>query len=94
MREHLKFCGLDPVNFYVVNDVHAIFLISGYTLSYMRKNDSTTRVEKTFGPKIESYTINELAPTTTYTIEVYCSTRVGPGAALSADIDSGIPPGN
>ena len=66
---------------------------SGYTLSYMRKNQTITKVTEELGPSTLNYTIRGLTATTTYTIEVYARTRMGAGPSRSADIASGVPPG-
>ena len=59
----------------------------------MKKNETLSRVTKELSGSIQQYTINGLEATTTYTIEVYASTRMGSGPVISADISSGIPPG-
>ena len=48
---------------------------------------------KNLDPSVTSYTIRGLTATTLYTIEVFARTRVGDGPAMTADIESGVPPG-
>ncbi len=68
-------------------------VFAGYTLSYMKKNKTITKVTKDLSSNILNYTIQGLTATTTYTIAIHARTRVGPGLPRSADIESGIPPG-
>ena len=68
-------------------------ILTGYTLSYMRKDQTITKVTEELGPTVTNFTIRSLTATTTYTIEVTANTRVGPGPVSRADISSGVPPG-
>ena len=45
-------------------------MLTGYTLSYMRKNQTITKVTKELAPSYRNFTITGLTATTTYTIEV------------------------
>ena len=59
----------------------------------MRKNNTVSKVKHDLSATALNYTIVGLTATTTYTIEVFAKTRVGPGPIRSADIESGVPPG-
>lgn len=59
----------------------------------MKKGENITKVSKDLGPLTLNYTITGLTATTTYTIEVSATTRVGLGVTRAADIQSGVPPG-
>ncbi|ELU15655.1 hypothetical protein CAPTEDRAFT_52109, partial [Capitella teleta] len=67
-------------------------ILTGYSLSYMRKDQTITKVTEELAPNVHNYTIRGLTATTTYTIEVTAHTRVGPGPVSRADIASGVPP--
>ena len=73
-----------PVN---VNGV-----LRGYTLTYMRKDEDKTKIEREFQPEVLTYVISGLRSTTVYTVEVFARTSIGKGAARSADVESGVPP--
>ncbi len=70
-----------------------VWFVSGYTLTYMRKNVAVSKETIDLPPSSRNYTITGLTATTTYTIEIFAKTRIGPGPASATDIDSGIPPG-
>lgn len=59
-----------------------------------KKNLSTTIQRVELKPTFTYYTIQQLSPSTKYTIYVYARTAVGAGPTKSADIESGVPPGN
>lgn len=42
---------------------------------------------------VQNYTMTGLRPTTTYTIQLYASTRVGRGPLQSADVQTAVTPG-
>ena len=60
----------------------------------MKKNESSTMKSVDLSPDVHSHRVTGLTATTLYTISVYARSRVGAGPAKSADIESGIPPGN
>ena len=59
----------------------------------MKKNQTISKVTKLLDPSVTSFIIRGLTATTVYTIEVHARTRVGPGPPTTADIESGVPPG-
>ncbi|KAJ8305579.1 hypothetical protein KUTeg_016124 [Tegillarca granosa] len=63
-----------------------------YTIMWEKKNLTTTRKKVELKPSFTYYTIQQLSPSTKYTIYVYARTGVGPGPTKSADIESGVPP--
>ncbi|XP_053380573.1 protein sidekick-2-like [Mercenaria mercenaria] len=67
-------------------------VLTGYTLLYEKKNDSSTRQRVDLPPSNLTFTVFSLTPMTKYTISVYASTGVGAGPSRSADIESGVPP--
>lgn len=67
-------------------------ILTGYTLTYMQKDLINTKVTTELNATVLNFTITGLAPTTTYTISVWASTRVGAGQSRSADIRSGVTP--
>lgn len=69
-------------------------ILSGYTLLYQKKNDTTTQQRVDLPSSNLTYTVFSLQPMTKYTISVFASTSVGPGPSRSADIESGVPPGD
>ena len=77
----------------MISLTNSVTFYSGYTLTYMKAGHVITMVTQEVGATTLNYTITGLTATTTYTIEVYARTRVGPGQPRSANIDSGIPPG-
>ena len=70
-----------------------LWWFSGYTLTYEKKNETITKVTRELGPAVTNYTITGLTATTHYTVVISARTRVGSGPATSADVQSGIPPG-
>ena len=66
---------------------------TGFTLTFQKKNATITKVTKELGPTVLNFTITGLIATTTYTVEVFAKTQMGRGPPVSADIQSGIPPG-
>lgn len=92
----MKICGLkrNVVHIRVLNLICLVLTpFVGYTLSYMKKNMTITKVTKELGSAALNYIITGLTATTVYTIEVFAKTRMGPGPPRSADIESGVPPG-
>lgn len=67
-------------------------ILTGYTLTYMKKDLLETKVTMELSASVLNFTITGLAPTTTYTISIWAKTRVGAGQSRSADIRSGVTP--
>ena len=63
-------------------------------MSYVQKDgaDGNAAVVP-LSPTTQNHTISELQPVTTYTVELYASTQVGPGPSRSADVQTAITPG-
>jgi len=89
----LKYSEKKNIDQYVCYFISFICHISGYTLTYQKKDFPISKVTKSLSPTTLNYTVIGLAATTVYTIEVYASTEVGDGPSRAADIESGIPPG-
>ena len=68
-------------------------LMTGYLLEHEKKNMPATRIPLDLPPSVTSYTIRDLIPVTNYTIYVSARTIIGAGQIVSADIQSGVPPG-
>lgn len=66
---------------------------SGFTVYYERKNTTGTRVTIPVQPSENQTLIRDLIPVTMYTVSVEAKTSKGAGPARSADIKSGVPPG-
>ena len=60
----------------------------------MKQNMSDPMESRELNATTLNYTVTGLTPTTTYTVQVFAETQVGPGPPVFADIQSGITPGN
>ena len=69
------------------------FVFVGYTLKYNVKNRPLSLVSKDFNPDVLNYTVNNLVATTQYTFQIFALTSIGAGPPVTADIESGVPPG-
>lgn len=67
-------------------------ILTGYELSYVRKNSSEANILKNLGTDQLTYKVENLLPITVYTISVAAKTSVGAGPKRSADIKSGSTP--
>ena len=67
--------------------------ISGYTLTYERKNNTLSRESKDLPAVALNTSITELLPETNYTITIWARTSMGAGPTRTTDIESGKPPG-
>ncbi|KAK3090478.1 hypothetical protein FSP39_012184 [Pinctada imbricata] len=67
-------------------------ILLGYTIQWERTGQSNTQDEVDLTPDYLTYTINQLSPTTSYTVYVFARTVVGPGEKKSASVTSGVPP--
>ena len=59
----------------------------------MKTNIPDVKETRNLSPSTLSYTISDIQATTKYTISVFAFTGKGPGPSISADIESGVPPG-
>lgn len=68
-------------------------MAAGYTLEYEIVDTPSSKKTVELLPTILTRTIENLTPTTHYTIYVFASTSKGPGPVKEGDIISGVPPG-
>ncbi|XP_030834826.1 protein sidekick-2 [Strongylocentrotus purpuratus] len=66
--------------------------LSGYSISWQEHNRTSNIYNANRKPNETSYTITALTPDTTYLIQVWAKTSVGPGPTTDIIISSGIPP--
>ena len=69
-------------------------LVAGYVIKWDEENTTSANLQETLAASTTSYQITDLTPQTTYVIQVWAETGVGPGPKTSTIISSGVTPGN
>eukprot|EP00057_Strongylocentrotus_purpuratus_P005232 XP_003730493.1 PREDICTED: protein sidekick-2 [Strongylocentrotus purpuratus] len=67
--------------------------LSGYSISWQEHNRTSNIYNANRKPNETSYTITALTPLTSYLIQVWAKTSVGPGPTTDILVSSGVPPG-
>ncbi|XP_041473856.1 protein sidekick-2-like [Lytechinus variegatus] len=67
-------------------------VLRGYSISWQEHNKTSNIINASRLPSETSYTITSLTPQTTYLIQVWAKTNVGPGPTTDIIISSGVPP--
>ena len=63
-------------------------------MSYVQKDDASSNAFiVNLSYIVQNYTMTGLRPTTTYTVQLFASTRVGRGPSRSADVQTAVTPG-
>lgn len=89
MRQKLIMCMLT----YHSETNIMLLMGAGYVLLYEKRSQPSTQQQVDLQPGLTSFTIQNLSPVTNYTIYVAALTSKGRGQLVSADIQSGVPPG-